>query len=164
MGQVSANEPVIQRSSPTSDAVLFASVRVRRCSDVPATKTGMLYDAATIRVIASALNKYYVGKPFRPVYESVALCYPDHAEQIRGQIHSFAQTQEGPIPSLAGPVSISMKLPTPGSKVVLPDGGHAMTTMAEVHELRGDEPPRGAVEPNIDPHSSRESTNIHAVR
>ena len=77
----------------------------------------ILYDEATIRVIAStALEKHsYAEEPLRlarpclcvylqarptcrqpsrgPNRRDIALGYPDRAEQIRGRTHSFAQTE-----------------------------------------------------------------------
>jgi hydroxymethylpyrimidine/phosphomethylpyrimidine kinase len=45
-------------------------------NDILAMKTGMLYDEATIRTIASTLRKYYAGKSLRlmcdPVYVSIS--------------------------------------------------------------------------------------------
>jgi hydroxymethylpyrimidine/phosphomethylpyrimidine kinase len=130
--------------------------------DVLAMKTGMLYDEATIRVIASALKKYYVQKPLRLVCDPVCVSTSGHAllvgnalEVLIDEILPLAtlitpnkseaelilsHKQKAPISSLADLVSASRELLKFGSKAVLLKGGHVMTTMTEVHELLATNP------------------------
>lgn len=131
--------------------------------NVPAMKTGMLYDEAIIRVIASTLKKYYKVKPLRLVCDPVCVSTSGHALLVDRAIGSLIEEilplatlitpnrseaelilshkREGvSISSLADMISASRELLTFGSRAVLLKGGHVTTTMTEVHELVGANP------------------------
>ena len=127
-------------------------------NNVLAMKTGMLYDQATIRAVASALKKYYAEGPPRLVCDPVCVSTSGYALLVDDAVGSLVdeilplatlitpnkseaelilsyKRKKIPILSLADMVSASRELLALGSKAVLLKGGHVTTTVTEVREL-----------------------------
>lgn len=127
-------------------------------SNVLAMKTGMLYDQATIRAVASTLKRYYAETPPRLVCDPVCVSTSGYALLVDDAVGSLVdeilplatlitpnkseaelilshRRKKISISSLADMVSASRELLTLGSKAVLLKGGHVTTTMTEVREL-----------------------------
>ena len=123
----------------------------------------MLYDEATIKVIASTLKKYYREKHLRLVCDPVCVSTSGHTLLVDSAVGSLIDEilplatlitpnkseaelilshkgEKVTISSLADMVSASKELLTLNSKAILLKGGHVTTTMAEVHELLGMNP------------------------
>lgn len=127
-------------------------------TNVLAVKTGMLYDGATIRAVASTLRNYYKEKSLRLVCDPVCVSTSGHALLVDSALESLIneilplatlvtpnkseaelilsyKRKETKISNLADMVSASNDLLTTGPKAVLLKGGHVVTTMTEVDEL-----------------------------
>ena len=120
----------------------------------------MLYDEAIIRIVASALKNYSREKTLRlvcdPEYESASGQPSSALGSLIDEILSLAtlitpnkseaehllsrKGRKVTISSLADMISASKELLSLGQKAVLLKGGRVMTTMAEVHELLGQNP------------------------
>jgi hydroxymethylpyrimidine/phosphomethylpyrimidine kinase len=132
-------------------------------TNVLAIKTGMLYDQATVQVIASTLKKYYREKPLVLVCDPVCVSTSRHAlladsavgplidemlplatlitpNKSEAELILSQKRNKVTISTLADMVSASKELLTFGPKAVLLKGGHVTATMTEVHELLGADP------------------------
>ena len=121
-------------------------------------KTGMLYDEATIRAVASTLRKYCKEKAVPLVCDPVCVSTSGHALLVDGALGSLIdemlplvtlitpnkseaehilsyKRKKVTISSLADIASASKELLALGPQAVLLKGGHATMTMTEVNEL-----------------------------
>ena len=126
-------------------------------------KTGMLYDGATIRAVASTLRKHFKEKTLRLVCDPVFVSTSGYALLADGALGSLIEEilplatlitpnkseaehilsherKEVTISRLADMVSASRELLDLGPKAVLLKGGHVTTTMTEVDELLARDP------------------------
>ena len=131
--------------------------------DIITMKTGMLFDEAIIRVVASTLKNYHKAKALQLVCDPVCVSTSGHALLVDSALGSLIDEmlplatlitpnkseaehilshkwQKVTISSLADMVSASMKLLDMGPKAVLVKGGHLKTTIGEVHGLLGGNP------------------------
>ncbi|KAF9787290.1 phosphomethylpyrimidine kinase [Thelephora terrestris] len=132
-------------------------------TNIVVMKTGMLFDEATIRVVASTLRKYYTEKPLRLVCDPVCVSTSGHVLLVDSALGSLIDEmlplatlitpnkseaehilshkgQMVVISSLADMVSASTELLAMGPKAVLLKGGHVKSTIAEVHGLIAENP------------------------
>ena len=126
-------------------------------------KTGMLYDTATVKVVASVLKKYYREKPLRLVCDPVCVSTSGHALLVDGAVGSLIdeilplatlitpnkseaelilshKRERVTISTLADMVYASKELLVFGPKAILLKGGHVTTAVTEVYELVGTDP------------------------
>ena len=131
--------------------------------DVLVIKTGMLYDEATVRVVASTLKKYHWEKPLRLVCDPVCVSASGDAllldsalgplidevlplatlitpNKSEAELILSYKRKKVTISCLADLVSASKELLTLGPKAVLLKCGSVTTMMTEVHELLGMDP------------------------
>jgi len=131
--------------------------------DVLVMKTGMLYDEATVQVVASTLKRQYRDKPLRLVCDPECvsasgdvLLLDSGVESLITEVIPMAtlitpnkyeaelilsyKREKVAISSLAGLVSVAKELLTLGPKAVLLKGGSVTTTTTEVRELLGTNP------------------------
>ena len=132
-------------------------------TNVLAIKTGMLYDQATVQVIASTLKEHYREKPLVLVCDPVCISTSRHAlladsavgplideilplttlvtpNKSEAELILSHKRNKITISTLADMVSASKELLTFGPKAVLLKGGHVAATMTDVHELLGADP------------------------
>ena len=123
----------------------------------------MLYDEATIRLVASTLSNHYGEKALRLVCDPVCVSTSGHTLLVSSALGSLIdevlplatlitpnkfeaelilshKRKCAKICCLADMVSATKELLTLGPKAVLLKGGHVTTTMTEVRELLGKNP------------------------